>query len=155
MKRAVLISATFLFLVFVARGWAVEPLVGSWQLDRQELNGQKKETEPLTLRITSEADKFLFAFSVPVNNIDFVSMTYTVKLDGSEADVKNARGEKVGTVQITAASPSHYKMVLKGENRPETTVHLKVSADKNTLISESDSALDGHAAHLVQSFSRH
>jgi len=155
MRRAVLISAALLPLVFIASGWAAEPFVGSWQLDHQELNGQKKETEQLTLRISADGAKFLFAFSVPVNNIDFVSMTYTAKLDGTEAEVKNARGEKVGTVQITTPSPSHYKLILRGENRPDTTVHLSVSSDGNTLISESDSAPAGHSAHLVQTFSRH
>ncbi len=39
------------------------------------------------------------------NNVYFVSMSYAVKLDGSEADVKNAAGEKIGTVQITRARP--------------------------------------------------
>jgi|GEM_PF-5546895 len=146
MKRALLITAALLLAV-VASGWAAEPLVGTWQLDHQELNGQKKETEPVTLRISPDGDKYLFAFSVPVNNIDFVSMTYAAKLDGTEAEVKNARGVKVGTVQITNAGSSHYKVVLKGENRPESTALLIVSGNGNTLTSES--------SHLVQTFSRH
>ena len=129
--------------------------MGTWQLDHQVLNGQKKETEPVTLRVSPEGDKFLFAFSVPVNNIDFVSMTYTAKLDGSEADVKNARGTKVGTVQITTPSAAHYKVILRGENRPESTAHLTVSTDGNTLTSESESKDAGHTAHMVQTFSRH
>ncbi len=80
------------------------PLVGTWRLDSQEVNGQRN-SEPLTLRITQSGDKLNFAFSVPVNNVYFVSMSYAVKLDGSEADVKNADGEKIGTVQITRAGP--------------------------------------------------
>src|ERR1700744_306242 len=119
--RRVLLTAAFTLLALSASGWAAEPLVGLWQLDRQELNGQTKETEPLTLRITTEGDKLAFAFAVLVNNIDFVSMTYTAKLDGTEADVKNAQGVKLGTIQITALRPSHYKLLLKGANRPETT----------------------------------
>ncbi len=155
MKIVLHFAAVLLLLAMSVGAWAAEPLIGTWQLDHQELNGQKKETEPVTLRVTSDGDKFLFAFSVPVNNIDFVSMTYTTKLDGSEADVKNARGDKVGTVQISTPSPSHYKVVLKGANRPESVAHLTVSSDGNTLTSDSDAAQSSNSAHLVQTFIRH
>ena len=159
MHKAVLFTTVLLSLAFTASDRAAEPptqpLVGTWQLDHQELNGQKRETEPLTLRITPDGDKFIFSFSVLVNNIDFVSMTYTAKLDGTEADIKNARGEKVGTVQITIPTPSHYTLLLKSEKHPETTVHLTVSADGKTLTSESNSGPADHTAHLVQSFLRH
>ena len=154
MRRVLSVSAAILLVALVAAGWAAEPLVGTWQLDHQELDGHKKETEPMTLRISPEGDKFLFAFSVPVNNIDFVSMTYSAKLDGSEADVKDARGNKVGTVRITSPEPSHYRLILKGENRPETTAHLSVSKDGNTLVSDSGAGDAGHSPHLVQSFVR-
>src|ERR1700685_822786 len=96
---------------------APEPLVGTWRLDSQEVNGQKSNSEPLTLKVTQAGDKLAFAFSVPVNNVYFVSMTYTAKLDGSEADVKNAKGDKVGTIQMTTGGPAQYKLTLKGPNR--------------------------------------
>ncbi|HEX4227927.1 MAG TPA: hypothetical protein VHZ07_04610 [Bryobacteraceae bacterium] len=153
MRRAVLKSVA-LSLALIASGWAAEPLVGTWQLDHQEINGHKKETEPLTLRIATDGDRYSFAFAVLVNNIDFVSMSYSAKLDGTEADVKNANGVKVGTIQITQSSPSHYKLLLKGANRPETTGSLTVSRDGKTLTSDTDTEMAGHAAHLVQSFSR-
>ena len=155
MRRAVLKSAALTLLALIASGWAAEPLIGTWQLDHQELNGRKKETEPLTLRISADGDKYAFAFAVLVNNIDFVSMSYTAKLDGTEAEVKNAQGVKVGTIQITTLRPSHYKLLLKGENRPETTGILTVSADGKTLTSETDTSMADRSAHLVQSFSRH
>jgi hypothetical protein len=154
MQRVFSVSAAILLLALVASGWATDPLVGTWQLDHQEFDGHKKETEAMTLRISPEGDKFLFAFSVPVNNIDFVSMTYSAKLDGSEAEVKDARGNKVGTVRITSPEPLHYRLLLKGENRPETTANLSVSKDGNTLTSDSASGDGGHSAHLVQSFVR-
>jgi hypothetical protein len=154
MKPAVLVRTALLALALVATARAAEPLIGTWQLDHQELNGQKKETEPVTLRITPDNDKLLFAFSVPVNNIDFVSMTYTAKLDGSEADVKNARGVKVGVVKVTKSGASRYKLVLKGDNRPEGAGSLTVSPDGKTLTSESDATQAGHQAHLVQWFTR-
>src|SRR5271155_5454801 len=114
MKRALVTVACV--TLQIASAWAAEPLVGTWRLDSQEVNGQKSNSEPLTLKISQTGDKLAFAFSVPVNNVYFVSMTYTVKLDGSEADVKNSRGENVGTVQITPAGASQYKLILKGPN---------------------------------------
>jgi hypothetical protein len=155
MKPAFLILAALICLGFTAAARAAEPLVATWQLEHQELNGEKRETEPLILRVSADGDKLLFAFSVPVNNISFVSLSYTAKLDGTEADVKNARGTKVGTVQITRPSASHYIIIMKGENRPDTTVLLTVSADGNALTSESHSMQSGKPVRLVQTFSRH
>jgi hypothetical protein len=137
---------------------APEPLLGTWRLDSQEVNGQKSNAEPLTLKISQSGDKLAFAFSVPVNNVYFVSMTYTVKLDGSEADVKNAQGDKVGTIQLTPGGPSQYKMVLKGPNRPDSSGKLTVSADGKTLTSESDTVQaggSGRSIHSKQLFSRY
>src|SRR5580698_11318913 len=108
MKVPVLCAA--LVLVAAAVCAAPESLVGTWRLDSQEVNGQKTNSEPLTLKVSQSGDKLAFAFSVPVNNVYFVSMTYTVKLDGAEADVKNAQGDKVGTIQMTLGGPSQYKL---------------------------------------------
>lgn len=155
MKHAVIALAVLGSLALGASAWAAEPLVGAWQLDHQELNGEKRETEQVILRVSPDGDKYLFAFSVPINNISFVSMTYTAKLDGTEAEVKNARGFKVGTVQITTASPAHYKIVLRGDKRPDSVALLSVSPDGNTLTSDSESKQDGKSAHLVQWFVRH
>jgi hypothetical protein len=137
---------------------APEPIVGTWRLESQEVNGQKSNAEQLTLKITQEGDKLAFAFSVPVNNVYFVSNTYTVKLDGSEADVKNAKGDKVGTVQMTPGGPSQYKLILKGPNRPDSSGKLTVSADGKTLTSEQDTAPagpGGRSIHSRQIFSRY
>src|ERR1700684_1186742 len=104
MKRA-LFSAACLALMVASAHAAPEPLLGPWRLDSQEVNGQKSNSEPLTLKISQSGDKLAFAFSVPVNDVYFVSMTYTVKLDGSDADIKNAQGEKIGTIQVSAGGP--------------------------------------------------
>ena len=136
---------------------APEPLLGTWRLDRQEVNGTPINSEPMTLKISPSGDKLSFAFSVPVNNVYFVSMSYTAKLDGSDADVKNAQGDKVGTIQISPAGPSQYKILIKGANRPDSTGKLTVSADGKTLTSESDTAQKGpygRPIHSRQLFSR-
>jgi hypothetical protein len=147
-------------LVLVAAAvWAApEPLIGTWRLDRQEVNGEKTNSEPLTLKISDAGDKLTFAFSVPVNNVYFVATTYTVKLDGSDAEVKNGRGEKMGTVQITPSGPSQYKLILKGPNRPDSSGKLTVSPDGKTLTSESDTEKAGSVGrpiHSKQFFSRY
>jgi hypothetical protein len=155
MNTRVLVCAAILTLSLEAKLQAAQAFIGTWQLDHQELNGEKKDTEQLILRISPDGDKFLFAFSVPVNDISFVSLSYSAKLDGSEADVKNARGSKVGTVQLTSPSPAHYTLIMKGDKRPATTVHLIVSADGKTLTSQSDSSQAGKPVRLVQTFLRH
>lgn len=134
------------------------PLVGTWRLDSQQVNGRKTNSEPLTLKITQSGEKLNFAFSVPVNNVYFVSMSYAVKLDGSAAEVKNASGEKIGTVQITPAGALQYKVTLKSANRPDSSGKLTVSADGKTLTSEQDTAPGGPSGasiHSMQTFSRY
>jgi hypothetical protein len=137
---------------------APEPLLGTWRLDSQEVNGQKSNSEPLTLKVSQAGDKLAFAFSVPVNNVYFVSMTYTVKLDGSEADVKNSQGEKMGTVQMSPGGPSQYKLILKGPNRPDSSGRLTISPDGKNLTSETDTVQagpSGRSIHSKQLFSRY
>jgi hypothetical protein len=155
-KQASLLAA--MVLLATAAYAAPEPLLGTWRLDSQEVNGQKTDAEALTLKVSQAGDKLAFAFSVPVNDVYFVSMTYTVKLDGSEADVKNAKGDKVGTIQMTAGGPAQYKLTLKGPNRPDSSGRLTVSPDGKTLTSETDTVQGGQGGrsmHSKQLFSRY
>ena len=62
----------------------------------------------------------------------------------AEADMKNSKGDKMGTVQITPAGPSQYKLLMKGPNRPDSAGKLIVSADGKTLTSETDTVQAGH-----------
>lgn len=150
-------SATMVLMAAVV-GAAPEPLIGLWRLDRQEVNGEQSNAEPLTLKVTQAGDKLAFAFSVPINSVYFVSMTYAVKLDGSEADVKNARGENVGTIQLSPASPLQYKLLMKGPNHPDGSGKLTASPDGKTLTSETDMVQggpSGRSMHSKQIFSRY
>ena len=126
MRHALVLAAAMVLLTPAVYA-APEPLIGTWRLESQEVNGQKSNAEPLTLKVSQDGDKLAFAFSVPVNNVYFVSMTYTVKLDGSEADVKNSQGEKMGTIQVTVSGPSQYKLILKGPMRPPTSLSASFS----------------------------
>ena len=148
------VGLLFLFVAMIP-AWAAEPLVGVWRLVSQEVGGQKVDGDPLTLRVIQNGNAFEFAYSLPVNNIQFVSMRFTSHLDGSEGEVKNAQGTKIGTVKVSRASASEYAVLLQGEKRPTATGKMKVSADGKTLTSESDSKTpQGETRHTVQVFSR-
>lgn len=149
--RVISMVACFLLALTLAR--AADPIAGTWRLERQELNGEKGNFDPLTLRISQSGDKLAFAFSVPINNIHYVSMSYTVRLNGTEADVKNGQGEKLGTIKLTKAG-NRYKFILSGANRPQTSGTLIVSPDGKSLTCESDAVQGGRNVHLMQLFSR-
>jgi hypothetical protein len=155
MREMLVMPAALVLLAAVTASAAPEPLIGTWRLDRQEVNGTTTNSEPLTLKVSQSGDKLAFAFSVPVNNVYFVSMTYTVKLDGSDADVKNAQGEKIGTIQMSPGGASQYKLILKGPNRPDSSGKLTVSPDGKTLTSEADTVQAGRSVHSKQFFSRY
>jgi len=157
MTRRILVMSATMVLMAAVVGAAPEPLIGLWRLDRQEVNGEQSNAEPLTLKVTQAGDKLAFAFSVPINSVYFVSMTYAVKLDGSEADVKNAKGDKVGTIQMSPAGPSQYKLIMKGPNRPDSSGKLTVSPDGKNLTTESDTVQGGPSGrqmHSKQFFTR-
>ncbi|MBV8730471.1 MAG: hypothetical protein JO336_11765 [Acidobacteriia bacterium] len=151
-RRAITVALAFVFPLVAA---APEPLVGTWRLERQELNGEKVNFEPLTLKISQSGAQLTFAFSVPVNSVYFVSMSYTLSLNGSEADIKNGRGEKVGTIQMKNDGPSQYRLVMKGPNHPDSSGKLFVSPDGKSLTSDADSEQSGRTVHSRQVFSRY
>ncbi len=135
--------------------YAADPLLGTWRLNSQEVDGQSVPFEHLTLRIQQAGSKLSFAFSVLVNRIEFVSMTYTAKPDGEKADIKKSDGQTVGTVHLTKVSPLQYKLVVKGPNRPDSSGDLTVDKEGKTLISEQDSANPaGRPVHAKQIFIR-
>ncbi len=134
--------------------WAAEPLVGLWRLRRQEINGTEGDFDPLALQISQAGDKLRFAFSVPLPDIYFVTTTYTLRLDGSSADIMNGNGQKIGTVQMTRSRPGQYVLTMKGPNRPDSQGTLTISADGKTLISESDAMQAGRSIHSKQTFAR-
>lgn len=154
MGRAFCIALGISLLAAVVPAWAEEPLVGTWRLESQEITGQRSNVQPLILKISRAGDKLAFAFSTLVNDVPFVSMSYSLRLDGSDADIKGAKGEKLGTIQMRAAGASQYKLSMKGSNRPDSVGKLTVSADGKTLTSESDATLDGRSIHSRQLFTR-
>lgn len=135
-----LIWLLFLLLAIVtAQAVTTEPLVGTWTLSSQTVNGRKVDSDQLTLRVYPVGDALEFAFSVPVNGVHLVSLKFTsVHLDGRGGSVQDVRGTKIGTVQVTKVSPLEYKAVMEGANRPKTVTKMTISTDGKTLTSESD-----------------
>jgi hypothetical protein len=133
---------------------AADPLIGTWRLQQQEVNGQKGEPDPMALQVSQSGDKFTFAFSVPINEIYFVTLSYTLRLDGSQADIKDANGQKIGTIQMTRGGAGQYKLVMKGASRPDSQGTLTISADGKALVSESDASQAGRSLHSKQTFAR-
>jgi hypothetical protein len=135
---------------------AAEPIQGRWLLVSQEIGGRKTDVDELTLRVIPAGKALEFAYSVPVNNIQFVSLRFSARTDGTEAEVTNANGTKVGTVKVTKVGGSQYRIVLQGDNKPAAVGTMTVSRDGKSLTSESDSKQPGQQAmtRMVQVFSR-
>jgi hypothetical protein len=155
MRRPARSLLVTLFLVAIVPVWGAEPVAGRWLLSSQEVGGQKTDPDPLTLRITPSGTGFDFAYSIPVNDVQFVSMSFTSRLDGTEADMKDSQGNKIGTIKIARAGASQYSVALEGPNRPSASGKMTVSADGKTLTVETDSKPSGRGAvHTVQVFAR-
>lgn len=154
-RRGIPAIASAVLLISVP-AWGAEPIVGRWLLSSQEVNGQKTSTEELMLRVNPNGGAFEFAYSVPVNDIQFVSLRFLAKLDGTQAEVTNAGGQKIGAVKVTRTGAGRYKVVLEGPGHPTATGAITVSTDGRTLKSESEVSRDNKSAptRTVQYFSR-
>jgi hypothetical protein len=133
----------------------VEPLVGRWLLKTQQISGQETALRPLILEIRPVGELLQFEYSVPTKAAKAVSLTFVARLDGSASEVKDAQGRKVGTAKVLRGSALEYSLILEGPNRPTASGKLKLSADRGTLVCDSDSAAPGGArTHTVQVFAR-
>lgn len=134
---------------------ADEALVGRWLLKSQQVSGQQTASRPLTLEIRPVGDLLEFEYSVPTNASKAVSLRFAAHLDGTASEVKDAQGRKIGTARVQRGSGLEYSLILEGPNRPTATGKMKLSADRRTLICESDSAGPGGVkTHTVQVFAR-
>jgi hypothetical protein len=155
MRRAPIFTAALLIALSAARALAADPLLGRWLLVSQEIDGRKMEISEMTLRIEAAGQAIEFAYSVPVNNIQFVSLRFTARPDGTDADVTNGNGQKVGTAKVTKTSASQYRVIVQGPNKPTATATAIVSPDGKTLTWQSESkAEQGAMTRMTQVFSR-
>lgn len=146
------------FLLFTAvQAWAAEPLIGTWKMASQTVDGQKTDPDPVTLRVFESGGTLEFDYSVPVNNVNFVGTKFTaVRLDGSAGEIRNSHGDKIGTVKITKVGAAEYRAVIEGPSRPTATGRISISADGKTLTSDSQATAAGKGStRAVQIFTRH
>ena len=134
--------------------WAADPLVGTWRLERVEINGETTKSTPLQLSVYEIRDSLSFAFAAQVDGQFVTTIGYRVLLNGTEADVKNAKGDRIGTVKMTIPGPSQYAITLKRPEQPATTGKLVLSPDGKTLTSETDTPRGDQTIHMVQVFAR-
>ena len=127
MKNFLALGLSIGLQTLASPAWAAEPLVGLWRLQLQEINGQESTAEPMALQISQAGDKLTLAFSVPMPDVYFVTMTYTLRLDGSSADIVNGNGQTIGNIQMVRGGAGQYKLTMKGPNMPEGQVTLTVS----------------------------
>jgi hypothetical protein len=155
MMRASIRSVAFLIVGTLGASAAVEPLVGKWLLKSQQVSGQETPSRPLTLDIRPMGDALEFEYSVPSKESKAVSLRFVARLDGSASEVKDAQGRKIGTARVLRGSGLEYSVTLEGPNRPTASGKMKLSADRRTLVCDSDSAAPGGAkTHTIQIFAR-
>ena len=129
-------------------------MAGVWRLAQQEINGQRTDFEPLTLRVLENGNQLSFAFSVASQDVDRMSVSYTLRLDGFDADIKDSNGQKIGIIQMRRGGASGYTFIMKGPNRADSQGTLTVSPDGKTLVSESASTQGGRPVQSEQTFRR-
>jgi hypothetical protein len=134
---------------------ADEPLAGRWLLKSQQVSGQETASRPLTLEIRPVGNAFEFEYSVPLNASKAVSLRFVARVDGSPGEIKDALDRKIGTAKVLRGNALEYSLTLEGPNRPTASGKMKLSADRRTLVCESDSTAPGGAkTHTVQVFAR-
>lgn len=144
------------FLIAVTHAWAAEPLIGTWKMVSQTVDGQRADPDPVTLRVFESGGALEFDYSVPVNSVNFVGTKFTsIHLDGSAGDIRNSHGDKIGTVKITKVGAAEYRAVIEGPSRPTATGKIWISPDGKTLTSDSQATAAGKGStRAVQIFTR-
>lgn len=154
MMRRVMKSAVLVFVALVC-AFGAEPITGTWRLKSQQVAGQERGSRPLTLRITQSGDALEFEYSVTVNQKQQISLRFSARLDGSDGDIKDPAGRKIGTAKLSRFGSSQYLVTMQGTNRPTSSGRLILSGDGKTLTSEADASMPGGAkTHTTQIFER-
>jgi len=144
----------FLLLIGILPTWAAEGIEGTWRMTRQEVGGQPAPAEALLLDITAVSEGLRFTYSRIVNGTSSVIMRFSVRLDGTEAEIRDAGTNRLGTASLTKNGGSQYRLILRSPVHPPTAGTMTVSDGGKTLTSESDTEKPGGGIiHAVQVFS--
>jgi hypothetical protein len=142
-----------LTLCALAPAWAAEPLVGTWQMISQTMNGSNVRPLPIAIKIT-QASATSLTFTYVSGREEQVKMAFTVRLNGTAAPIINETGAQIGTARLTK-SGDKYELVLQRPGRPPEPGTLVLS-DKNLILTCSSETMgpDRVATHIVQQFAR-
>ncbi|HWC98870.1 MAG TPA: hypothetical protein VG456_19050 [Candidatus Sulfopaludibacter sp.] len=147
-------KSVILLVCSVMCAQAAEPIVGKWLMQSQEVAGKQTASRPLTLQITQTGDLLEFEYSVSQNLKKEISLRFAARLGGSEGEVKDSKGARIGSVKIMRQGDG-YLVLLQGPNRPMSSGRLTLSRNGKTLTSEADAtAPNGARAHTTQLFER-
>lgn len=124
-----------LFILGVSTASAAEPLVGTWLMTGQKSPAGKSAAIPLTLKVTEAGGNLQFAYSMQGGKL--ITMTFAARLDGTDVDVKDGNGQRIGSVVVHKLGAGHYDVVLKSPGRPPSPGKMTVSEDGKTLTCES------------------
>jgi hypothetical protein len=134
------------------QAWAAEPLVGRWQMISQSMGGRGARPLPVAIRITQNGTALEFTYLMGA--MEEVTMSFTVRLDGSEAPVLNGKGAPMGAARLTK-SGEKYTLIMQSPGRPPEPGTMTVTNKGAILHCESDAMVPGQGAtHIVQEFAR-
>jgi hypothetical protein len=142
-------------LIFCLAAIGAEPIEGVWLMKKQEITGREGTANPMQLRVTQTVQGLEFAYAMIADSAPVVTIRFTAKLDGTECEVNDKSGAVIGSARLKKAGPSEYSLQMRPANRPPSVGMLRVSADRKTLTSESDTddSRQGRI-HAVQVFAR-
>ena len=136
-----------------APAFAAEKLAGLWQMVYQQVGGAKTPPEPLAIRITQTNGAFRFDYLL--NREMELTRTFTAKLDGSAATIRDSSGAVKGIARLTKVSDTEYTLIMQSPFKPQEPGKLILAEKGNLLRCESDAIMPNHAlSHVVQVFAR-
>ncbi|MGA2263637.1 MAG: hypothetical protein ABSH28_19650 [Acidobacteriota bacterium] len=142
-------------LIWAAAAQAAEPLAGSWVLTANSYDSKPAPvTIPLGLKVTESGGSLQFQYSM--NGGQLITMVFAARMDGSEVDVKDGTGKRIGSAIVHKVSANDYELVLKSPGAPDSPGKMTVSNGGNTLTCESTTRLPGHdkPTKVTQVFTR-
>ena len=154
MKGTIARGFGLLLILGGATAYAAEPLVGTWLMTGQKSSAGKMATIPLTLTVTESGGNLQFAYSMQGGKL--ITMAFAAHLDGTEVDVKDGTGQKIGSVIVRTVGAGSYDLTLKSPGKASSPGKLAVSKDGKTLTAESTLQMpkDTKLTTITQEFTR-
>jgi hypothetical protein len=131
---------------------ADEPIVGTWQMIYQKVAGERQRPLPLALKVVHSSKGLEFAYLW--GREAEITMTFTARLDGTEAIVTDGKGAAMGIAKLNKTK-SDYRLTLQQPDRRPEPGKLTISEQGRILTVESDGVVPGKGlTHIIQVFAR-